>query len=155
MTMRVQRTCPRCGGIGKIPALLPSRQAAMDRSKTWAEQFDGQVVKLSAPHRKASPIIGVGVARKGEGGYWVVRLYTPEPIWTDPELSDHGYVYPITSRMYDRRAPYPFTSISYSFGEKLSVVPMWFANDGELEMHAEMEILTWRLKQENECKEIG
>ncbi len=147
MTMRAQRTCPRCGGVGEIPALDPSRQAAMDRSKAWAQQFNGHIVKLSAVHRKATPIFGVGVAKIGQGGYWVVRLYTPEPIWTDPELSDHGYTYPITTLMYDPREPYPFTSISYSFSKGLSVVPWWFANDGELEMHADMEILARKLSE--------
>ena len=121
MTLQRTRPCPRCAGRGTIAAWPPKRAAAVERSREWAEPFNGQVVMVTTVYGERW--FGVGVAGPSYGGYWRVRVYTPEIIRTPPSPKT-GYIYQITFRYHGH--PYPSDAFGYTFGrDKLAIVPFW------------------------------
>ena len=123
-TLITTRACPRCKGSGKVPERSLGHLRSVAASESWAKPFHGKIVRVEGEHRRLKPFFGVAIAKSSYGGYWVVRVYTPEQVWTDRELSDKGYVYPVTRRE-SYLDPFPYRQYSRWFGEsKITEVPM-------------------------------
>lgn len=124
--LRPTKTCPRCGGSGRV-GYDPKRAAANALRDTWSHQYHAQVVAVK-DRLWAVDYFGVGIATKIQGGYWKVRVYTPEPITSRHRMGRMAEPFQVTRVHFHEPGPkFPYSEHRYGDEEfvSLTVVPVW------------------------------
>lgn len=108
-----------------VPKPPGRRDELVEESKAWAQSWHGKMAVITMRDGRQFP--GLAIAAVDRGGWGVIRVYTPKPVYN---YSRSGYAYPVTDRDYG--APFPYYKVGKKYSENMAPLEHWDDND-ELE----------------------